>query len=163
MLTSIMLSPMAFFDVTPSGRILNRFSKDMDVSKYSTFPPGNPYETTCFSGYADPLLYRICCPVLHDDPFPGWSMSHSSLQSDCLRFCLFVLSIHILLLGFSSLQSSLSSSTWWWTLVFLSPRNLTIWWSLLSSTTYHPRCLEWTLLEVLQKRMCSREGMSFLD
>merc|ERR1712106_597043 len=31
MLNSIMMSPMAFFDVTPSGRILNRFSKDMDV------------------------------------------------------------------------------------------------------------------------------------
>jgi len=30
MLKSIMNSPMAFFDVTPSGRILNRFSKDMD-------------------------------------------------------------------------------------------------------------------------------------
>ena len=33
MLKSIMNSPMAFFDVTPSGRILNRFSKDMDESK----------------------------------------------------------------------------------------------------------------------------------
>ena len=33
MLNSIMLSPMAFFDVTPSGRILNRFTKDLDISK----------------------------------------------------------------------------------------------------------------------------------
>ena len=33
MLNSIMMSPMAFFDVTPSGRILNRFSKDLDISK----------------------------------------------------------------------------------------------------------------------------------
>ena len=30
MLKSIMNSPMAFFDKTPSGRIINRFSKDMD-------------------------------------------------------------------------------------------------------------------------------------
>ena len=33
MLNSVMFSPMAFFDVTPSGRILNRFSKDLDISK----------------------------------------------------------------------------------------------------------------------------------
>ena len=33
MLNSIMNSPMAFFDVTPSGQILNRFSKDMDESE----------------------------------------------------------------------------------------------------------------------------------
>ena len=30
MLKRILFSPMSFFDVTPSGRIINRFSKDMD-------------------------------------------------------------------------------------------------------------------------------------
>jgi len=29
MLSNILLSPMAFFDTTPLGRVLNRFSKDM--------------------------------------------------------------------------------------------------------------------------------------
>ena len=33
MLTSVMRCPMSFFDSTPSGRVLNRFSKDMDESK----------------------------------------------------------------------------------------------------------------------------------
>ena len=33
MVLNVMRSPMAFFDVTPSGWILNRFSKDMDISK----------------------------------------------------------------------------------------------------------------------------------
>ena len=33
MLCSVMKSPMAFFDSTPAGRVINRFSKDMDESK----------------------------------------------------------------------------------------------------------------------------------
>ena len=33
MLIKVMRSPMAFFDVTPGGWIMNRFSKDMDISK----------------------------------------------------------------------------------------------------------------------------------
>ena len=33
MVKRVMRSPMSFFDVTPSGWILNRFSKDMDISE----------------------------------------------------------------------------------------------------------------------------------
>jgi len=31
MLHNVLQSPMAFFDTTPSGRVLNRFGKDVDV------------------------------------------------------------------------------------------------------------------------------------
>jgi len=31
MLTNVMRTPVGFFDVTPAGRLLNRFSKDVDV------------------------------------------------------------------------------------------------------------------------------------
>lgn len=29
----VVASPMSFFDVTPSGQVMNRFSKDMDESE----------------------------------------------------------------------------------------------------------------------------------
>jgi ABC-type multidrug transport system fused ATPase/permease subunit len=32
--SAVMKSPMAFFDTTPVGRIINRFSKDLDDSKH---------------------------------------------------------------------------------------------------------------------------------
>lgn len=32
-LQSVMKSPMSFFDANPSGRILNRFSRDLDEGK----------------------------------------------------------------------------------------------------------------------------------
>ena len=34
MLNRVMRCPLSFFDSTPSGRVINRFSKDMDESKY---------------------------------------------------------------------------------------------------------------------------------
>jgi hypothetical protein len=39
MLKRILFSPMVFFDVTPAGRIINRFSKDMDESEYNFLGP----------------------------------------------------------------------------------------------------------------------------
>jgi len=37
MLTNVLRTPVAFFDVTPAGRLLNRFGKDVDVLD-STLP-----------------------------------------------------------------------------------------------------------------------------
>jgi len=38
--SAVMKSPMAFFDTTPVGRIINRFSKDLDDSKHHCFTHG---------------------------------------------------------------------------------------------------------------------------
>lgn len=37
MFSSVIRGSVGFFDATPTGRILNRFSKDMDESRFSSF------------------------------------------------------------------------------------------------------------------------------
>ncbi len=45
MLHRIMRSPIAFFDTTPAGTILNRFSKDMDESEHCLVHSGSSITT----------------------------------------------------------------------------------------------------------------------
>ncbi len=43
MLQRVLGSTMAFFDTTPVGRIVNRFSKDIDEVRTSSVPSSQPY------------------------------------------------------------------------------------------------------------------------
>jgi len=72
MLANIMRSPMMFFDTTPIGRILNRFSRDMETvdgllpftirSFLSTF--FNVVATIVIISYSTPIFLFVVVPVL---------------------------------------------------------------------------------------------------
>ena len=72
MLANIMRSPMMFFDTTPIGRILNRFSRDMETvdgllpftirSFLSTF--FNVVATVVIITYSTPIFLSVVIPLL---------------------------------------------------------------------------------------------------
>jgi ABC-type multidrug transport system fused ATPase/permease subunit len=55
LLSNLLRTPTSFFDVTPVGRIINRFAKDVDVMD-NTLPSNLRGWTTCF--FAVGNLYR---------------------------------------------------------------------------------------------------------
>lgn len=65
LLHSVMHSPMSFFEVTPSGNLLNRFSKEIDAID-CMIPDG----LKMMLGYMFKLL-EICIIVLLATPFTG--------------------------------------------------------------------------------------------
>ena len=71
LLKNILASPMLFFDTTPQGRVLNRFSKDIDVVD-STIAQNCHIWLACFLrvlsipvviGYSTPLFIAVAVPL----------------------------------------------------------------------------------------------------
>ena len=71
MLLGVLRSPMVFFDTTPSGRVLNRFSRDVDTVD-NTLPQlirswMNAFFTVMSSllviGYSTPIFLAVVVPL----------------------------------------------------------------------------------------------------
>ena len=72
MLDNVMRAPMSFFDTTPTGRIVNRFSRDVETTD-STLPMVlrmwlnmffSTLSTFAVISYSTPLFLTVIIPVL---------------------------------------------------------------------------------------------------
>ncbi|XP_053387287.1 multidrug resistance-associated protein 1-like [Mercenaria mercenaria] len=63
MLKSILHSPMAFFDTTPIGRIMNRFSSDVDIMDNKLPDSFRLWQTMIFSTIAIVAVVTISTPI----------------------------------------------------------------------------------------------------
>lgn len=63
MLNNILHSPMAFFDTTPLGRILNRFSKDVNIIDETIPRSIRSFLMTVFMVFSTIIVITIATPI----------------------------------------------------------------------------------------------------
>ncbi|KAG8222673.1 hypothetical protein J437_LFUL002555 [Ladona fulva] len=88
MLSNVMKTPVAFFDVTPVGRILNRFSKDVDVLD-TTLPMVLRGWTSCFFGlcsFFPAVTFIVATLMINLGLLNAADLMHLLLTENVLKF-----------------------------------------------------------------------------